>query len=450
MLYQEQVTVTVCNIPGSEYQFDLYVPSSEADRGETLTYTLKFVNQTDSHLTNLNMTCDMDVGFLDEITVQDGGSLDQQGMPTWSLAKLDSGATWQTHFTAKTKPDLVPGTVIASQAAITADTVSLLLSDDPTTPEEDDWTAVTIRLVNASIAGRVEDADDGSPLEATVTIDGPISQTVTTDLSSDYSVMGLPPGTYSVSVEAEGYDYHSPTGPVNVTLDGTIDGVSVNFFLQRADARAPYSTLSSSVDEIVQGSVAQLGGTAHDYAPGSGVSKVEVSIRCSNDGTHWDGAQWTAGETWLQASGTTGWAYDCSNVTWDSNRAYTVKLRATDGAGNVEVPVAYPTTPDAPTLLSPADGASTRDARPAFDWSDVPDAQYVLEVDDDSDFSSPEIDEPYLLPTSSYTPDTGLAAGTYHWRVKAVAGLGVVGEWSEAWTLTIAPSGIYLPLVLRN
>jgi hypothetical protein len=194
----------------------------------------------------------------------------------------------------------------------------------------------------------------------------------------------------------------------------------------------------------------QLSGTAHDYVPASGVSVVEVSIRCANDGTHWDGAQWAANETWRQASGTTQWSYGCSNVTWESNRAYTVKTRATDGAGNVEVPVTYPTTLDAPTLLSPADGASTSDSRPAFDWSDVPDAQYVLEVDDDSDFSSPEIHEPYLLPASSYTPDTGLAAGTYHWRAKAVAGLGVVGEWSEAWALTIAPSRVYLPLALRN
>ncbi len=449
MLYQEQVTVTVYNVPDSAYQFDLYVPSSEADRGETLTYTLKFVNQTDSDLTNLNMTCDMDVGFFDEITVQDGGSTDQQGMPTWSLAKLDAGATWQTHFTARTRQDLVPGTAIASQAILTADTVPQLLSDDPTTPEEDDWTAVTVRLVDASIAGRIEDADDGSALEATVIISGPISRTVSTDISGYYWVMGLPPGTYSVSVEADGYDYHSPTGPVNVTLDGTIDGVTVNFFLRRADARPPYSTLSSSVDEIVQGSVTQLSGTAHDPASGSGVSMVEVSIRCANDGTHWDGAQWGANETWLQASGTTEWTYDCSNVTWDSNHAYTIKTRATDGAGNLEVPVAYPTTPDAPTLLSPADGASTNDARPAFDWSDVPDAQYILEVDNDSDFSSPEIHEPYLLPASTYTPDAGLAAGTYYWHVRAVAGLGVLGEWSETWTLTIAPSRIYLPLVLR-
>jgi hypothetical protein len=138
MPYREQVTVTVCSIPSSEYQFDLYVPSSEADRGDTLTYTLTFVTQTDSDLTNLNMTCDMDAGFSSEIKVQDGGSLDQQGMPAWSLAKLDSGATWQTHFTGKTKQDLVPGTMIGSQEVIAADTVSLLLSDDPTTPEEED------------------------------------------------------------------------------------------------------------------------------------------------------------------------------------------------------------------------------------------------------------------------------------------------------------------------
>jgi hypothetical protein len=456
LLYQEQISVTVSNIPSSTYEFNLIASSDEVDRGETIEYTLEFVNQMGASLTNLTMTCDIDPGFFDQIEVQDGGSLGSHGMPTWSLAELESGETWKAHFNGKTRSDIVPGTVVASQAFLTADTVPLLLSDDPSTPgtlavaEDADWTAVTISLINGSITGQVEDTTYGMPISASVAIAGPISQTVATGATGNYTATNLSPGTYTVSVEAGDYDYHTPTGPVIVTLDGTVENVQVNFLMALADTVPPVSSMHLSADAIVLSDTTVISGTAYDYPPGTGVNKVELSIFRADDEKHWDGDSWEDDETWLLASGTTAWTLDCSAITWDSGSPYAIQSRAADNAGNVETPIASTTTPDlqAPSLITPTNGAQV-DNTYTFRWSRVLNSQYHLQIDDDSDFQSPEVDEPYT-DFDTYAP-LGLAGGAYYWRVKAIdKEYGYPeSDWSKVWAVTITAK-IYLPLILRN
>jgi hypothetical protein len=100
-----------------------------------------------------------------------------------------------------------------------------------------------------------------------------------------------------------------------------------------------------------------------------------------------------------------------------------------------------------PTLLAPADGATSSQDAPTFDWSAVAGAvQYQLLVDDNSDFSSPEIN--VLTAVSSYTPGSGLADGTYIWRVREKDGAGDWSAWSDLWTITIKTTYyIYLPII---
>jgi hypothetical protein len=346
--------------------------------------------------------------------------------------------------------------LLTSQALLAADTIPRLLSDDPDTPgsgtaaAEPDWTAVTVRLSNGTVAGQVVDAAYGTPIAASVTVAGPVSQVVDTDAEGTYAVLNLPPGTYLVSVAAQDYQYHTPAGPVAVTLDGTGANVPARFQLAHGDTLAPVSTLHLSADEIVAAHSSTVSGTSYDYAPGSGVRKVELSILRTEDGKYWGGAGWVDGETWLPASGTTAWAVNCAGITWDDNSAYALSPRATDHAGNVELPIASVTTPDlqAPQLLAPADG-SLADNPPTFRWSSVPDAGYRFQLDDDSSFQSPEM-AASELEDNSLTPLTP-AAGTYVWRVQAVdADYGSPqSEWSEVWTVRIRPQ-IYLPLVMRN
>ena len=440
VIYQEQLTVTVCNIPNSAYDFKLSAPDEIIDRGEVIIYTLKFANRMDYTLTNLNIICDMDIGFFDKIDVMDDGYLNEDGMPTWFRKELKSGETWEVHFDGTTKPDISPGTVITSQALITADTVPLLLSDDPITPKEDDYTSVAIRLINGSITGKVEDEKYGTPITASVAIDGPVAQSIATDEEDNYSFSNLPPGVYMVSVDAENYVYHSPAGAVTVTLDGTVESVQVDFLMRHADTIPPVSSILPSADEIVHESMTEIYGTAYDYAPGSGVRKVELCIERNNDRKYWDGDSWGDDETWLLAKGTTEWTFNCGGITWDSNFSYAIKSRATDNTGNVERPTVITTISSlqSPALISPANKISV-DYVPTFEWSYVLDSCYYIQIDNDRGFRSPEIDASYLT-YNPYTPGD-IEEGTYYWRVKAVdmeRGY-PESEWSEVRTVTTTP-----------
>jgi fibronectin type 3 domain-containing protein len=88
-------------------------------------------------------------------------------------------------------------------------------------------------------------------------------------------------------------------------------------------------------------------------------------------------------------------------------------------------------------LVSPPDESSVTNCNFSLTWqgASFPDARYVLEVDDDPDFSSPTIREE----TSEifYAPST-LAEGTYYWRVRVEDAYGDASLWSSPWRLTVS------------
>jgi len=92
--------------------------------------------------------------------------------------------------------------------------------------------------------------------------------------------------------------------------------------------------------------------------------------------------------------------------------------------------------PNEPSLINPSNGAQDKTQPVNFDWSDVSGAdQYRIQVDNNSDFGSPEIDvgRPY-----SYYGISGLVDGTkYYWRVRAHNSCGW-GNWSTQWNFTTA------------
>ncbi|HUU79291.1 MAG TPA: hypothetical protein VMX55_13180 [candidate division Zixibacteria bacterium] len=94
---------------------------------------------------------------------------------------------------------------------------------------------------------------------------------------------------------------------------------------------------------------------------------------------------------------------------------------------------------DAPYLISPSNGATIPDDTPYLDWSSVSSGDhYRIQVDDNSDFSSPAFDE--FTPAfsgDSYITCTHLLDGHYYWRVRAYTWLGVWGDWSSVWQFTV-------------
>ena len=95
-----------------------------------------------------------------------------------------------------------------------------------------------------------------------------------------------------------------------------------------------------------------------------------------------------------------------------------------------------------PTLTSPADGATDVSLRPTFSWAAATGADaYTLEVDDNDDFSSPEISVSGLTFTFYSTPSDLAEDTTYYWRVASenLCGLGVTSTVFSFTTLIPQP-----------
>src|SRR3989344_2565167 len=93
-----------------------------------------------------------------------------------------------------------------------------------------------------------------------------------------------------------------------------------------------------------------------------------------------------------------------------------------------------------PTLLSPSDLSIITIDQPTLDWTNVVDpiipVTYTVLVDNNSDFSSPEINQNNIA-SSNYVVSSPLSYGTYYWKVSAKDGSGNVGSFSTTFSFTI-------------
>ena len=85
---------------------------------------------------------------------------------------------------------------------------------------------------------------------------------------------------------------------------------------------------------------------------------------------------------------------------------------------------------DPARLTSPSDSLMTNDNTPTFNWTAVAQATaYALQVDNNSNFSSPEIDQANIT-TNTYTSSDTLPDGQYFWRVRTRYGQDAWKDWS--------------------
>ncbi len=93
--------------------------------------------------------------------------------------------------------------------------------------------------------------------------------------------------------------------------------------------------------------------------------------------------------------------------------------------------------PAVPTLLMPADGSEIEQNFITLQWEAAANAEmYHVQAATDENFNSIAFEDENLTATSYDL--TGLQANmTYYWRVRS-AGLGMVSDWSETWSLRYA------------
>ncbi len=102
--------------------------------------------------------------------------------------------------------------------------------------------------------------------------------------------------------------------------------------------------------------------------------------------------------------------------------------------------------PDTPTLISPANGTMSVSTALDYQWSAIPGCTYVLQLDDDADFSSPAVVG--TISSTCYNPGVYLPDATYYWRVKAVNEAGLMSRWSTIYSLkvtTVVLKPVYNP-----
>jgi len=94
-------------------------------------------------------------------------------------------------------------------------------------------------------------------------------------------------------------------------------------------------------------------------------------------------------------------------------------------------------TIQAPTLMEPGNGATTSDKTPTFEWSSTV-AGYQLEYDTDNTFTT-NVTIVKDITTTSHTPTSPLASGTWYWRVRSGDNTTNVGLWSDTWQFIVGP-----------
>ncbi|HDQ72827.1 MAG TPA: hypothetical protein ENN19_12135 [Chloroflexi bacterium] len=189
--------------------------------------------------------------------------------------------------------------------------------------------------------------------------------------------------------------------PVNTYIDSPLDGSA---------HRLPPAFIG----------MAETGGAA-------GLERVEVSLRGELDGLHWSGGDWSAGEIWLTATGTSEWSYELPGLV---DGAYRLSARAWTADGFVDESPAEATfiydtiPPTATTLLTPTGGVVIpAPVSVTLAWAPVePDGGSALGY-------RVVLDGQWITTTQSLYTATHLTGGEHVWGVQVFDAAGNRSAW---------------------
>jgi hypothetical protein len=110
------------------------------------------------------------------------------------------------------------------------------------------------------------------------------------------------------------------------------EGVVFNYDIDR-----PVSMVEEPQNNSYHNSLDIITGSSYDIG-GSGVKKVEISIKNLIHDKYWNGKNWITSETWRATTGNTTWSYDSTDVLWDTGNEYMITSKATDNVDVIEIP----------------------------------------------------------------------------------------------------------------
>lgn len=229
---------------------------------------------------------------------------------------------------------------------------------------------------------------------------------------------GLAAGTYTVRVFDVG-----PNAAANQILQTYDLTISV------AGATAPPQAIAGVNKRIGQGFPCWFRGDLNSRAIQPGTSITSYQWDFDGNGT-------------FDATGAE------ASTTYNTVGIRNVTLRVTDSNGRTDddtitvdvFSAVAPPPPGAFNLVSPANGSNTTDTTPTLDWSDSSNVDfYRLTFDNNSDFSSPIINNFDIFGSSEVTlsPGTATIGNTYYWKVTAHNAFGTVNSTPISGSFTV-------------
>jgi immune inhibitor A len=121
---------------------------------------------------------------------------------------------------------------------------------------------------------------------------------------------------------------------------------------------------------------------------------------------------------------------------YNFTNTYVAITSISNNGSNMSADLSVSNAPLSPSPLFPLNGSATSNRRPYFDFASSSGATvYHIQIDNNSDFSSPVFDV-NTLSFSSFTPSYDLSDNLYYWHVRAGNG-SVWSGWSATWTVTV-------------
>lgn len=239
-----------------------------------------------------------------------------------------------------------------------------------------------------------------------------------------------------------------PSGTVDSAYLTARNAGLINFAATGNDGTGTIGYPSSNPNVNAVGAISQSGaragfsqfGTGIDFmAPGNGIVTTDRTGAAGDSGTDY---QTTSGTSFASpyAAGVAALILSFNNTLSPANIESTMQTSATDlgvpgydtthGFGLVNARAALnitppPGPPGAFSLQTPSNGQTQVLRLPTLSWdSSVGAANFNVLVDNNADFSSPEINANTTLTSYTHTGTPLVAATTYFWRVTASNGLG--------------------------